>query len=131
MTEPESLDHEHAARIRALFDAFAAAIDDGGNSLFLHESSIPHLAYVAATWARGRGLEIDVKVNNTDRLYESWSIAVGDGGKIHIFPKSMFMLGEPEPDVVEKINAIRKEAEDRIRELTIERPHREQQELNQ
>lgn len=119
LTEPENLDHEHAARIRSLLDAFAAAAS-GGGAMYLHESSIPHVAYVAAIWARGRGLEIDVKVNNTDRLYEDWAIAVGRGD-IHIFPKSMFMLGEPPPEVIEKINAIRKEAEQRIRELTAER----------
>lgn len=122
LIEPQNLDHEHASRIRALLDALAAVAGaGGGGGLFLHESSIPYLAYVAATWARDRGLTIGVTVNNSDRLYESWSITLGESGKIHIFPKEMFMLGEPVPDVVEKINAIRKEAEERIRELTAER----------
>lgn len=105
-------------QVIALLDAYATFAKWAASpALFIHEhKSMTALAACVRQWADTNKLAIDAHLNHAHgRTYESWDISVANGA-IHFFPTEVGLLADRE-DLKTKIERIRKEADDRVREL--------------
>lgn len=110
----DEVNQDQVKRIHALLDAFAIV----GGGLFLHESTIAHLAHAVIEWTAARKLKIGAKLNTAHgRTYESWDVYLDTAGNvIHVFPTKIGLLGNVD-SLESKIAKIRDEADKRIRDL--------------
>jgi hypothetical protein len=115
--KPDNCDDAHVARLQSLLDAFAAA---GVGNLGLHETTCKHLAYAVADWAQRTKHKIDTEIVTANgRTYEVWHIGMLGpqyDGTLTVWPKQIGLL-DGKDELHKKIEAIRKEADERVKQL--------------
>ena len=109
-------DTDRAESLRTLLDAFVA-VDNRCASLALNErNDWPRLAETIAEWCKEHSHHIEHYVTTSHgRTYEVWNIPV-DHKTISVWPLKIGTL-DGKDELRNKIDAIRKDADERIKQL--------------